>query len=156
MDHNAYVQDPTHEALRVDSITDYLPRADYIANDAILYWQFQKLHKQIPELAQQQMESAFHRFSHHAVCLITQMPPSFIEKLTLGKLEDALYLAQMDWLFGTESGLLFRVREELFGLLDGYDRVFWPELESRSPKNSHRLSVNCQVHEKDWVQLSVG
>ena len=154
MDHNAHVQDPTHEALRVDSITDYLPRADYIANDAILYWQFTKMQKQMTAPAFQEMENSFTRFSHHAVSLITQLPKSFLQDLSVLQMEDSFYLAQMDWLLGTEAGLLFRLREELFGLSEGYDRVFWPDCESKGHKTPHTLSINCNVSAADWSQRS--
>jgi hypothetical protein len=154
MDHNAYIQDASHEALKVDSITDYLPRADYIANDAILYWQFLKSQKLMQDQAVEDLENCFNQYSHHAVCLVQKLPKAFLKELSSQHMEDSLYLAQMDWLLGTEAGLVFKIREELFGLLEGYDRVFWPDLEASAHKSPHVLSVNCEVQEGDWEQKS--
>jgi len=52
---------------------------------------------------------------------------------------------QMDWLLGTDAGLLFRLREELYGLSEGYDKVFYPELSGSAPKRGSTLSVNVEV-----------
>jgi len=148
MDHNAYIQDPTYESVQVDSISDYLPKADYVGNDALLYWQFSQMKSQIPESSWNQMQKSFHQLSHNATCLIENLPQSFLKALPKDSREDSLYLLQMDWLLGTEAGLLFRVREELYGLLDGYEKVFWPQLEGKPHQPAHQLLINCRLEEK--------
>lgn len=147
MDYNAHVQDPTHEAVRVDSITDYLPKAEYVANDALLYWSFKRSRDEMPKAVAQKLESAFYNYSHNGFALIENLPKSFLKQLNSEELEETLYLVQMDWLLGTDAGLLFRLREEIYGLAEGIDKVFYPELVGKSLKLQGPLSVNCQITE---------
>lgn len=149
MDYNAHVQDVSHQALKVDSITDYIPRADYVANDAMTYCQFKKVREQIPASARKHLETSFLQYNHNGVHLIESLPASFISSMNQTELEETLYLVQMDWLLGTEAGILFRIREELYGLNEGYEKVFWPELEDHSEMTAHTLTVNCMLSEKD-------
>lgn len=149
MDYNAFVQDPTHEAAKVDSITDYLAKAEYVANDALLYHQVNKQKSRIPEKSFQEIQNSFLQYSHNGTCLIENLPKSFLNSLNAEELEEALYLVQMDWLLGTEAGLLFRVREELFALREGYDKIFWPELEGKHVSPHHRLSISCEITDDD-------
>ncbi|MEI7973227.1 MAG: hypothetical protein WCH11_02545 [Bdellovibrio sp.] len=60
-----------------------------------------------------------------------------------------MYLVQMDWLFGTEAGLLYRIREELYGLRDGYHQIFYRELEESQSQEAHALSANFQIRSSD-------
>ncbi len=92
-----------------------------------------------------QLSKCFHSYSHNAVCLIENLPKSFLNSLNTEELEDTLYLVQMDWLLGADAGLLFRVREELYGLIDGYERIFWPDAKGRTPEKQTSLSVNCKL-----------
>ena len=76
VDHNAHAGDVSHEGLRVDAITDYLPRAEYVVNDALLYFNFKKLSapfcgpkatdSRVEKLFAAPMEKAFHKYSHNA------------------------------------------------------------------------------------------
>ena len=43
MSHNNQVDDSAFESIKCDSINDYLAKADFTVNDALLYWQFKKL-----------------------------------------------------------------------------------------------------------------
>lgn len=147
MDYNAYIQDATHEAVRVDSITDYLARAEYVANDALLYWTFKRLRDKIPASAATPLEEAFLTYSHNGAYLIESLPKSFLSALRADEMTETLYLVQMDWLLGTDAGLLFRLREELYGLSEGYDKVFWPDQVSLAPRATQRLSVQCELSE---------
>jgi hypothetical protein len=149
MDYNAYIQDPTFEALRVDSIADYFAKPEYISNDAVLYWKFKKLAEQMPEKVAAEMARGFLCYSHNATFLIESLPTGFLKAIPTEDLEDTLYLTQMDWLLGTDAGLLFRVREELYAILDGYEKIFWPELEGKFHQPAHSLSVSCEITEKD-------
>jgi hypothetical protein len=40
---------------------------------------------------------------------------------------------------------LFRLREELYGLVEGYDKVFYPEMEGKPAQPARALNVNVQV-----------
>jgi len=154
MDYNAYVQDPSLEALKVDSISDYLPKAEYVSNDSMMYWNFKRLKDEMPEDTYNKLQFSFHQYSHNATCLIESLPKSFLQSMPAQSLDDTLYLIQMDWLLGTDSGLLFRIREELFGLLDGYENIFWPEAMGKPYQPAHSLSVNCHLSEKDLKPTS--
>lgn len=154
MDYNAHVTDPTHQAIKVDSVTDYLSRADYVANDAVLYYQFKKLKDRLGP-AGETLAQNFDHLAHHACSLVENLPKSFLHELPTSELEEAFYLAQMDWLLGTEAGLLFRIREELFGLVEGYDKIFWPELEGQRTWPGTKLSVNCLITEKEVFPKNV-
>lgn len=149
MDYNAFINDPTHEALRVDSIEDYLAKADYVANDSLLYLQLKKQKDKMPAQAYETLRTGFLQYSHNGACLIENLPASFLSSLQTGELEETLYLVQMDWLLGTEAGLLYRIREELFGLQDGYDKIFWPELAERPNSSPQQLSISCELTEED-------
>lgn len=157
IDHNQQVEDMSHEGVKVDAIADYLPRAEYIANDAMLYWTFQKYSQ--PFTAQQKdqnpashlfaapMEKAFKKYSHNACALINNLPKSFLQSLNPVELEEAMYLVQMDWLLGSSAGLLFKVREELYGLQSGYEKIFWKDVEPLFNAQPFKLDVNCFVDE---------
>jgi hypothetical protein len=155
LDHNSFIDDPSHEAIKMDSITDYLPKPEYVVNDALLYFQFKKLFApfvtgrtsdvKIEKLLYQPLDSHFQKFSHNACQLIENLPQPFLNQLNPIELEQALYLIQMDWLLGSEAGIMFKIREELFGLQEGYEKVFWPEYDFRGHKHSTKLHVCCHA-----------
>ena len=144
VDHNAHVDDSSHEAVKVDAITDYLPKSEYVVNDALLYWTF----KQSKPVDAHPLHKAFKKYSHNACHLIESLPHSFLTSMNSAELEEALYLVQMDWLLGSEAGLLFKIREELFGIQNGYENIFWMEVEPKAHKKAVTLSVCCEVTEK--------
>jgi hypothetical protein len=145
LDYNAHSLDPAHEACKVDSITDYLSKAEYVANDALLYYHFKKQKDQMKPEAFETLLKSFRNYSHNGLCLIENLPKTFLNSMKTEELEETLYIAQMDWLLGTDAGLLFRVREELYGLVDGYEKVFWPDANGRLFQEQSHLSVNCQI-----------
>lgn len=149
VDYNSFIQDPSHEACKVDSITDYLSKAEYVANDGLLYQQFKKQKGHMPPETFHQLEKAFKHFSHNGYCLVEGLPKSFLESMRQEELEEALYIAQMDWLLGTEAGLLFRIREELYGLIHGYEKIFWPEMADKPSHDQPVLSISCQIEVHD-------
>lgn len=165
VDHNAHVEDSSYESVKCDSISDYLPKSDYIINDALLYWQFKKLsvpfvgHKdkdvRLEKLFIEPLHRHFKQYSHNACNLIDHLPPSFLNSLNQTELEEALHHVQMDWLLGSESGLLFKIREELFGVLDGYDKIFWPECLNLKPKQASTLNLCFELSEKDLSKADV-
>lgn len=149
MDYNAHVQDAAHDALKIDSISDYLAKAEYVANDAALYWGYKKCEKEMPAATQTKMNSYFWTYSHNACTLIENLPKSFLNKFKTEELDEALYLVQMDWLLGTDAGVLFRLREEIYGLSEGYEKVFYPEAAGRPASHLPSvLAVNCEVTEQ--------
>lgn len=145
VDYNAHIQDPSHEALKVDSITDYLNKAEYVANDALLYLNFLRHKEKIHPSAIKNLENGFKQYSHNGYCLVKNLPKSFIGSLSTHELEETLYIVQMDWLLGTDAGLLFKIREELYALNEGYEHIFWPEAQGKAPSTQDLLSVNCEL-----------
>jgi len=146
LDHNAHILDSTHETCKVDSITDYINKAEYVANDAMLYHQFRKQKEKVKPEVYTALEKSFKAYSHNGYCLIEALPKSFLSSLKTEELEETLYLVQMDWLLGTDAGLLFRIREELYGLVEGYEKIFWPDVDGKPEKEQTQLSVNCQIN----------
>ncbi len=159
VDHNAHVDDSSFESIKCDSISDYLPKSDYTVNDALLYWQFKKLatpfvgHKdkdtRIEKLFVDPMLKSFNQYNHNACCLIDQLPKSFLNSLSHAELEEALHHVQMDWLLGSEAGLLFKIREELYGITEGYEKIFWPEASTTPSKKSTSLNICFSLSDKD-------
>lgn len=155
LDHNSFIEDASHEAIKMDSITDYLAKPEYVVNDALLFFHFKKLFApfvtgrssdvKIDKLLHKPLEAHFQKFSHNACQLVENLPVAFLNQLNPSELEQALYLIQMDWLLGSEAGLLFKIREELFGLTEGYEKIFWPEYDFRGHKHSAHLHVCCHA-----------
>lgn len=155
LDHNSFIDDASHESIKMDSITDYLAKPEYVVNDGLLYYHFKKLFTpfvsgrssdvKIDKLLYRPLDAHFQKFSHNACQLVENIPADFLNQLNPMELEQALYLIQMDWLLGSEAGLLFKIREELFGLQEGYEKVFWPEYDFRGHKHSTRLHVCCHA-----------
>lgn len=158
VDHNAHVEDPSHEGVKVDAITDYLPRAEYVVNDALLYWNFKKLSQpftaartpdgRVEKLFAGPMEKAFQKYSHHACHLVDNLPKNFIASLNPVELEEAFYLVQMDWLLGSPAGLLFKIREEIFGFQGGYEKIFWKDVEPKHHAKPVALHLCCELTEE--------
>lgn len=159
IDHNSQVDDTAFESVKCDSISDYLPKADFTTNDALVYWQFKKLstpfidHKdkdvRIEKLFVNPMQRAFEQYNHNACVLIDTLPQDYLSKYSNSELENKLHQVQMDWLLGTSAGLLFRVREELYALTHGYDKVFWPEASEQPLKSAASLKVDFELTETD-------
>lgn len=164
LDYNQSTDDSAFENLKCDSISDYIPKSDFTVNDAILYWQFKKLstpfmgHKdkdsRIEKLLVKPLERAFFQYSHNACALICHLPESYLSQHSLNQLEEQLHNLQMNWLLGSPSGLLFRIREELFGLSEGYSKIFWPELSGSRKKPASTLSLEVEFTEKDLSKSS--
>ena len=157
VDHNAHAEDPSHEGVKVDAITDYLPRAEYVVNDALLYWNFKKFSQpfsgpktpdpRVDKLFVSPMEKAFHKYSHNACQLVDNLPKNFISSLNPVELEEAFYLVQMDWLLGSPAGLLFKIREEIFALQSGYEKIFWKDVEPPRKNKTVSLHLCCDLPE---------
>lgn len=151
---NEQLGDVTHQGVRVDSITDYLPKSEYVANDAMLYWEFKRQRDEMSEKAQEAMERAFWGFAHNGACLIESVPKNYLAHSTPEELEKGLYTAQMDWLLGTPAGLLFRIREETYGINEGYEKVFWHDHEASKKQKPGVITSQCHLSEKKVFQSS--
>ncbi len=159
MNHNDQVSDSAFESIRCDSISDYLARTDYTANDALLYWQFKKLTTpfvgvsdvRVEKLLVNPLEQAFFKFNHNACSLVNNLPESFLTTHNAVQLEDALHQIQVDWLLGSSCGLLFRLREEFYGLQHGYDKIFWPEASYSKPQKVATLNFCFELSESDFL-----
>lgn len=153
--YNENTQDNCFDVLTCDSISDYIPKSDFTANDAILYWQFKKLStpflgvndrdSKLENLLIKPVMRAFHQYGHNACALINQVPESYLSQLSMPQIEEQLHTLQMNWLLGTSSGLLFRVREEITGLLRGYSDLFWPEAQPLDSNGAEALSFDVRV-----------
>ncbi|WP_413581907.1 hypothetical protein [Bdellovibrio sp. HCB288] len=158
IDHNAHVQDASHEAVKVDAVTDYLPRVEYVVNDALLYWNFKRFSEpftgrgapdpRVEKLFAHPMEKAFQKYSHNACHLVNNLPKSFITSMNPVELEEAFYLVQIDWLLGSPAGLLFKIREEIFALQNGYEKIFWKDVEPKHHNKPVALHLSCEVTEE--------
>ena len=160
LDHNAHVSEPAFEAVKVDSVQDYIPRADYVVSDALMYWNFKRLAQpwsagaksdvRVEKLLVDPVFKAFKKHVHNACFLIDQLPDSFLNQFGPEDLEEALYLVQMDWLMGTGSGLLFKIREEIYGLENGYEKIFWHEWQDRDWSQPTALKIACEMSQADF------
>lgn len=157
-DYNLQIKDPSYEALKLDSISDYIPRPDYVAQDAILFWKFKSQTKPFEKdskmwnlLIRPTLQS-FQNHSHNAFYLVEHLPESFVQKLPPSEMPETLHLVQMDWLLGTEAGLLYRIREELYGLLGGYEKLFWVE-ELNANFRTSNLTIHTQISQRDLEKL---
>ncbi|MBK9321702.1 MAG: hypothetical protein IPM97_01895 [Bdellovibrionaceae bacterium] len=158
LDYNAHTHDATFEAVKVDAISDYLPKPDYVVHDALLYLNFKRLSVpfsalkndiRVEKLFVSPLQKAFQQYTHNAYFLVEQLPPHFLNSLSHSELEDALYMVQTDWLLGSEAGALFKIREELFGLEYGYEKIFWLDLQKKPNFKPANLSICCEVDEND-------
>ncbi|MGZ3771352.1 MAG: hypothetical protein ACXVCP_16380 [Bdellovibrio sp.] len=159
IDHNAHIEDQSHDGVKVDALTDYLPRAEYIVNDSLLYWNFKKLSQpfsgpkapdsRVENLLVNPLEKIFQKFSHNACHLINNLPKTFLASLNPIELEEALHLVQMDWLLGSPAGLLFKIREEIFALQSGYEKIFWKDAEPNFHDKQVALHLCCELKESE-------
>lgn len=159
VDYNAYVSDATHEAVKVDPITDYIPKAEYVVNDAMMYWAFKKHAHQYSHGAKTdqhfeanfkvKFEQEFFKYLHNGVWLIEGLPKAFMNQFNQEELSQALFMVQMDWLLASEAGLLFKIREELYGLKEGYQNIFWNDLAQSDSAKQTSLLIECNLTEKD-------
>ncbi|MBO9665614.1 MAG: hypothetical protein J7501_02225 [Bdellovibrio sp.] len=158
VDHNAHIEDASHEGVKVDAITDYLPRAEYVVNDALLYYNFKKFSEpfsgprtpdpRVEKLFAAPMEKSFQKYSYNAVQLVNNLPKPFMSSLNPVELEEAFYLVQIDWLLGSPAALLFKIREEIFALQNGYEKIFWKDVEPKHHSKPVALHLSCEVTEK--------
>lgn len=49
------------------------------------------------------------------------------------------------WLFGADAGLFFRTSLEMQAMSDGYEEVFWPELQGKESCEIGQIFVACKI-----------
>lgn len=159
LDHNSLSPDTSHHSVRVDSISDYLSDAEFIASGAALYWNFKKQtqpfqgHKgsdpKIETLLITPLQKSFESYLHHSYCLIENTPKNILKNFKKIGIDEDFYRIEMNWLLGAPSGILYRVKEELFGLIKGYENLFWPETTFQKPRSSKDLNYTFELSEKE-------
>ncbi|GEM_PF-3472695 len=147
-DYNHQISDPSFESLRVDSVYDYLSKLDSISNDALLYAQFKRLEAQIPSLVAQRLKDAFFNYTSMGVTLIDSVEKSPAYYFSQQDPWDSLNKFQLDWLFGTHAGILYRLREELHGIKQGYHNVFYSDLSPDIKQQNYYWQIHCKLSEQ--------
>lgn len=155
--YNSRRKDNLFEMLQIDSVKDYFHAPDLLTNESMLYYQFMKLQKNSPSTAHglDSLKQAFKTYLPHSHYLVTSLPEEFFSQQNSELLEQSLYTFQIDWLLGSPGGLLYRVREELIGLKEGYEHTFWPELHNiQGDEPVGTLHVDCILGAEHIRQLS--
>jgi len=155
--YNSKRKEPLYESLHIDSVKDYFHAPDLLTNETMLYYQFLKLCKKGPmnEHVEAAMIKTFRNHLPHSHYLVHSLPDSFFSNQGNELLEQSLYTFQIDWLLGSPAGLLYRIREELMGIKEGYENTFWPELQNEeSEEPTTTLNVNCVLDQTHVKQLS--
>ena len=161
LNHNNQIEDSAFESVKCDSVNDYLSKTDFTVNDSLIYWQFKKLATpfigqadiRFEKLLINPLEQSFQKFNHNACALINNLPESFLTYYSAIQLEESLHQIQIDWLLGSSAGLLFRLREELFGLKEGYDKIFWLDAEPSLFKKQNNLKFCFELYESDFTTV---
>lgn len=155
--YNGNRKDNLFETLQIDSVKDYFHAPDLLTNESMLYYKFIQYRQETQSgiIKDDSMIQAFKAYLPHSHYLVTSLPEDFFTKQSSESLEQSLYTFQIDWLLGSPAGLLYRVREELIGLKEGYEHTFWPELHSDvNPEPASTLHVNCILGPEHIRQLS--
>jgi hypothetical protein len=155
--YNSLRKDTLYESLQIDSVKDYFHAPDLLTNESMLYYHYLSLRKNglLTGASLDSLGQAFRNFLPHSHYLVNCLPEEFFTQQNTEMLEQSLYTFQIDWLLGTPAGLLYRLREELIGLKEGYDQTFWPELHSElSEEPINTLHVKCILGADHIRQLS--
>ena len=155
--YNSTRKEMLYESLHLDSVKDYFHAPDLLTNETMLYFQFLNLCKkgQIKDQSEALLNKAFKNHLPHSHYLVHSLPGNFFTNQNFELLEQSLYTFQIDWLLGSPAGLLYRIREELMGIKEGYENTFWPELQNEeSSEPSRTLQVNCVLDNTHIHQLS--
>lgn len=155
--YNTNCSEPLFEALQLDSVKDYFHAPDLLTHDSMLYHHVLILRQnhQLNGQSDEALAKAFMTYLPHSHFLVNSLPEHFFSNKSEEQLANSLYSFQVDWLLGSPAGLLYRIRDELVGLKEGYDQSFWPELNGETtlePLNV--LKVNCVLGSEHIRQLS--
>lgn len=151
--YNKHLRDVAYDSVRVDRITNYLAHPDYTVNDAILW---HKINALLPNDGR--AESIFTSWAHNGYLLEKAVPHSWFKSKGSDELQDALHHWQIQWLLGSTSGLLYRLREEAYGLIEGYQNIFYPDAatwEKNTNSQMHfSVSANRELFRKNSVRAA--
>lgn len=157
MDYNAHIKEMSLEGIKMDPVGDYLQQTHYNVNDAILYYHWQSLihHNPHPDSKfAESMEQAFRNLTHNGYYLVKTLPPEIFELKPFSQIEESVNRFQVDWLLGTAGGLLYRLREEIYGLKEGYDKLFWTDLNEKSLEPHAVLESQCSIGPEQMKLIS--
>lgn len=155
--YNTHRADPLFDGLQLDTVKDYFHAPDLLTNESMLYYHIQS------HLGASNSERKTHNWINDAFLsylpqshfLVNALPEEFFANKGREQLEQDIYTFQIDWLLGSPAGLLYRLREELIGLREGYDQTFWPELQNEIVSEpTASLAVNCILDSEHIRQLS--
>jgi hypothetical protein len=150
--HNEGKVDSIYDSLQVDSVKDYFHAPDLLTNEAILYHYIQN--DESNSSNREWLTEAFRNHLPQSHFLVHALTGEFFSRKTREQLEQELYTFQIDWLLGSPAGLLYRIREELIGLREGYDQTFWPELQHEPNEDPIPiLTVECVIGAEHIRQL---
>jgi hypothetical protein len=158
MEHNAHVQEMCYDGLKLDPITDYLPNVENNVNDSLLFYHWSALSQHQPHQSShfhESMEQAFRNFTYYGYNLMKALPAEFFKQKQIDVIEQGLYMFQVDWLLGSPSGLLFRLKEELYGLKESYEKIFWSDLHKKPDTQVQAiLEAQCTISPDQLKKLS--
>ncbi|MEY4615097.1 MAG: hypothetical protein RJB66_57 [Pseudomonadota bacterium] len=139
--YNETSSETLYDGLHIDSVKDYFHAPELLTNDTLLYRHIAILQRKgkLSRPGDESLSEAFLNYLPHSYFLLNSLPESFFEHKERTQLEDELYQFQVDWLLGTPAGLLYRIREELIGIREGYQHTFWTELQNEEAKEPHSL-----------------
>jgi hypothetical protein len=155
--YNSKQKDTLFEVLQIDNVKDYFHAPDLLTNETMLYYHYLSLRKHglIAGSGDDSLGHAFRNYLPHSHYLVNSLPDDFFSRQNSELLEQSLYTFQIDWLLGSPAGLLYRLREELIGLKEGYEHTFWPELHNAvSEEPIGILHVDCVLGADHIRQLS--
>lgn len=150
-DYNQACPNFTLEGIRVDSVSDYLPKIDSISNDAAIYSHFRRLEAQMPTLVAARLKDMFQHYSSMGV-ILTEMAEGYRNFQNFHKdLHETLNRLQLDWLFGSDAGICYRLREELLGAREGYSRTFHLDIPEGYQQQKKLWDVKTLISTQNWT-----
>jgi hypothetical protein len=155
--YNSASADPLYDGLHIDSVKDYFHAPELLTNDTLLYHHLLTLKRngKLTRPGDNSLTEAFISYLPHTHFLLANLPEGFFEHKEQSQLEDELYQFQVDWLLGTSAGLLYRIREELIGVREGYQHTFWPELQFEEAKEPLSiLHIQCALDSEHIKHLN--
>jgi hypothetical protein len=157
MEHNAHMQEMCYDGLKLDPVADYLPNIETNVNDALLFYHWKSLTQHQPHPNNhfnESMEQAFRNFTYYSYSLVKALPTEFFKQDQVNLIEQGLHMFQVDWLLGSPAGLLFRLKEELYGLKESYEKIFWPELQKKPNLQIQAiLEAHCIIYPEQLKKL---
>jgi hypothetical protein len=158
MEYNAHIEEMCYDGLKLDPISDYISSIENNVNESLLYYHWNALNQHQPHSSTHfidSMEQAFRNFTYHGHQLTKALPKEFFKQKQIDVIEQGLFMFQVDWLLGSPSGLLFRLKEELYGLKETYEKIFWTDLLKKSKEQVHTtLAAECMIGPDQLKKLS--